>query len=258
MRRHVSRRVWRLHDAACCEQSPVRRSPTEGPPSERPGRRAPPPPRGRDRHAVHRGQPDRRCCATATRSSRRCSRRSAAPSHRRPDDVRLLAGRHRGGVRRGDVRPGPGRRPGPAAHRRPRRPADREDAGRRRWTGPASRSSGSASRCSSRRSSPTTGCTARSAWSTAGSASPAASASRRSGAATRATRTSGATPTCGSRGRRSTGCSRRSSRTGPRPAGRSTTTTTSSPCSRSGARDRADRPRLGQPRAGTTCSRRST
>ena len=76
---------------------------------------------------------------------------------------------------------------------------------------------------SSRRSSPTTGCTARSASSTAGSPSPAASASPRSGAATRATRASGATPTCASRARRSTGCSRRSSRTGPRPAARSTT-----------------------------------
>ena len=48
-------------------------------PSDRPGRHAPPPPRGGDRHAVHRGQLASRCCATATRSSRPCSTRSAAP-----------------------------------------------------------------------------------------------------------------------------------------------------------------------------------
>ena len=51
---------------------------TGGRPRERPRPAAAPPPRGRHRHAVHRGQPGRRCCATATRSSPRCSRRSAA------------------------------------------------------------------------------------------------------------------------------------------------------------------------------------
>ena len=87
-----------------------------------------------------------------------------------------------------DERAGPRRRPGAAAHRRARRPTDREGPRRPDGARRASRSSGSASRSSSRRSSPTTGCTARSASSTAGSASPAASASPRSGAATPATR----------------------------------------------------------------------
>ena len=120
-----------------------------------------------------------------------------------------------------------------------------------RWTGPACRSSGSASRCSSRRSSPTTACTARSASWTGGSRSPAGSASPRSGAATPATRTSGATPTCGSRARRSTGCSRRSSRTGPRPAGRSTTSDDEFPEQpQTGSSHGAGRPRLGEPRLG--------
>ena len=65
-------------------------------------------------------------------------------------------------------------------------------------------------------------------------------------------------PPAGRGTRRSTACSRRSSRTGPRAAGRCTTTTTSSRSSRRTAPRRCRSSAARPASAGTTCSRRST